>query len=108
VGRARTRPGEERALAARVYRALGMRILAERKSRLYDAALEHFAQARRCYERAGLTEGWEDLVRKVRGEHHRKKGLMAVFEARVAGNAPQAEPAFLERAKARWLTTPRG
>jgi tetratricopeptide (TPR) repeat protein len=90
-------------VAARVYRALGVRILQERKSKLYDAALAHFAQARRCYERAGLTEGWEGLVREVRGEHHRKKGFMAAFEDLAAGNAPRAEPPFLERAKARWL-----
>jgi uncharacterized Zn finger protein len=85
-----------------------VRILEERKSKLYDAALAHFAQARRCYERAGLTKGWEGLVREVRAEHHRKKGFMAAFEERVAGNAPHAEPAFLERAKARWLPPPRG
>jgi tetratricopeptide (TPR) repeat protein len=95
-------------VAARVYRALGVRILEERKSKLYDAALAHFAHARRCYERAGLTEGWEGLVLEVRGGHHRKKGFIVAFEELVAGKAPRAEPAFLERAKARWLPPPRG
>jgi tetratricopeptide (TPR) repeat protein len=95
-------------VAARVYRALGVRILREAKSKLYEAALEHIGHARRCYERAGLTEGWEDLVRDVRGEHYRKKGFMGAFEELVAGRTRDAEPAFLERAKTRWLTPPRG
>jgi hypothetical protein len=33
---------------------------------------------------------------------------MAAFEELVAGRTWDAEPAFLERAKARWLTPPRG
>ena len=41
-------------VAAKVYRALGMRILKAKKSKYYDAALVNFEDARRCYERAGL------------------------------------------------------
>ena len=41
------------AVAARVYRALGMRILNAKKSKYYDAALSNFEDAKRCYEKAG-------------------------------------------------------
>lgn len=41
-------------VAAKVYRALGLRILREKKSKYYGAALSHLEAARRCYERAGL------------------------------------------------------
>jgi len=39
-------------VAAKVYRALGIRILEAKKSKYYDAALSNFEDARRCYERA--------------------------------------------------------
>ncbi len=93
-------------VAAKVYRALGMRILKAKKSKYYDAALSNFEDARRCYERAGLGAKWESLVREVRAEHHRKSGFMSGFEEMVAGAGPSAKPTFLERAKARWSTSP--
>jgi len=40
-------------LAARLWRAQGMRIVNAAKSKYYDAALSNFGRARRCYERAG-------------------------------------------------------
>jgi tetratricopeptide (TPR) repeat protein len=89
-------------VAAKVYRALGMRILRSKKSKYYDAALSNFESARRCYERAGLGAQWESLVREIRAEHHRKVGFMPGFEAVVAGAGPSTRPTFLERAKARW------
>ena len=46
-------------VAAKMYRALGMRILKAKKSKYYDAALSNFEDARRCYERAGLGAKWE-------------------------------------------------
>jgi len=95
-------------VAAKVYRALGMRILKAKKSKYYDAALSNFEDARRCYERAGLAATWASLVREVRGEHHRKTGFMTGFEVVVAGSRPSAKPTFLERAKARWSTSPEG
>jgi hypothetical protein len=93
-------------VAAKVYRALGMRILKAKKSKYYDAALSNFEDARRCYVRAGLGPKWESLVREVRAEHHRKTGFMSGFEELVAGGGPSAKPTFLERAKARWSTSP--
>ncbi len=89
-------------VAAKVYRALGMRILKAKKSKYYDAALSNLEDARRCYERAGLSNKWEGLVRKLRAEHHRKTGFMSGFEEVVAGGGPSVKPTFLERAKARW------
>jgi uncharacterized Zn finger protein len=93
-------------VAAKVYRALGMRILKAKKSKYYDAALANFEDARRCYERAGLGGMWEALVQAVCAEHHRKTGFMVGFEEMVAGASPSAKPTFLERAKARWSTVP--
>lgn len=89
-------------VAARLYRALGMRILKAKKSKYYEAALSSFEDARRCYERAGLAPRWAALVGEIRAQHHRKVGFMAGFEEVVAGGGPNARPTFLERAKARW------
>ena len=89
-------------VAAKLYRALGMRILKQKKSRYYDAALSNFEDAKGCYERAGLGAKWESLVREVRAEHCRKTGFMSGFEAVVADAGSSAKPTFLERAKVRW------
>jgi hypothetical protein len=95
-------------VAGKVYRALGVRILKEKKSKYYGAALSHLEEARRCYERAGLRAEWEEIVRTVRADHHRKVGFMAGFEEVVAGGGPSAKPSFLERAKARWTRSSGG
>lgn len=95
-------------VAAKVYRALGMRILKEKKSKYYGAALFHLEETRRCYERAGLRTEWDEVVRAVRADHRRKVGFMAGFEELVAGVGPSAKPSFLERAKARWARSPGG
>lgn len=89
-------------VAAKVYRALGMRMLNAKKSKYYGAALSNFRAAKRCYERSGLHRDWEALVADVRRAHHRKAGFMADFERLVAGHGPSNEPSFLERARSRW------
>ena len=89
-------------LAARLWRAQGMRIVNAGKSKYYTAALSNFHRAKRCFERAGLTAQWEATVAQVRADHRRKSGFMLGFEHVVAGGAPREEPSFLERAKARW------
>ena len=86
----------------KVYRALGVRILREKKSKYYGSALCHLEEARRCYERAGLLTAWEELVGAIRTDHRRKIGFMAGFEEVVAGGGPSTKPSFIERAKARW------
>ena len=89
-------------VAARLWRAQGMRIVNAKKSKYYDAALSNFESAKRCFERAGLAAEWVKTVSQVRAEHHRKTGFMSGFESLVAGAGPSDEPSFLERAKARW------
>jgi hypothetical protein len=89
-------------VAAKVYRALGMRIVNAKKSKYYDAALSHFERAKRCYERSGLHREWATLVADVRRAHHRKAGFMADFERLAAGHDPGDAPSFLERARSRW------
>jgi tetratricopeptide (TPR) repeat protein len=93
-------------VAARMYRALGMRILQAKRSKYYEAALANFEDARGCYERAGLGANWERLVGKVRAEHYRKTRFMCGFEEVVVGGGRSTKPTFLERAKGRWLPSP--
>jgi hypothetical protein len=95
-------------IAARLWRAQGMRILSAKKSKYYGAALSNFEKAKRCFERAGLASEWEKIVRQVRADHHRKKGFLSGFERLVAGAGPSDEPSFLQRAKARWGGRQRG
>jgi uncharacterized Zn finger protein len=61
-------------VAAKVYRALGMRILKAKKSKYYDAALSNLEDARRCYERAGLSKKWEGLVQELRSSPRLGRG----------------------------------
>ncbi len=88
-------------LAARLWRAQGLRIVNGKKSKYYDAAVSNFERAHRCYERAGLNAEWVQLVLEVRARHHRKIAFLSGFEAVVAGRRI-APLSFLERAKARW------
>ena len=67
-------------VAAKVYRALCMRILNAKKSKYYDAALSNLEDAKRCYEKAGLGGTWSHLVQQIRRDHHRKAGFMGRFE----------------------------
>ena len=92
----------EPGLAARLWRAQGMRIVNKSKSKYYDAALTNFEHARRCYERAGRGAEWADTVHHIRANHRRKTGFMPAFEALAADAGRTAKPSFLERAKTRW------
>lgn len=89
-------------VAARVYRALGMRIVNAGKAKYYDTALDNLEHAKKCYVKGGLGADWEALVTDVRERHYRKKGFMAGFEQIVSGAPKHEEPTFLERAKRRW------
>lgn len=79
-----------------------MRILNGKKSKYYDSALADFENARRCFEKAGLTTEWKRTVAKVNVQHHRKTGFMPGFEKIVQGSGPSTQPSFIELAKARW------
>ena len=87
--------------AAKLYRAMGFRILNAKKSKYYENALESFETARDLYWKAGLDSEWESLVRTVRTDHARKYGFISGFERIVAGGSMEG-PSFAERAKARW------
>jgi len=89
-------------LAARLWRAQGMRIVDAKKSKYYEAALSNFERARDCYQRAGLAAEWEKTVRQVRAAHFRKTGFISGFESLAVGARRADKPSFLERAKARW------
>jgi Family of unknown function (DUF6880) len=89
-------------VAAKLYRALGLRILMAKKSKYYGAAVSHFAQAKQCYEQATLEREWQVLVDAVRRTHGRKYGFMPEFERIVAGQPKPQEASFLERAQQRW------
>lgn len=89
-------------VTARLWCALGMRIVDAKKSKYYAAALSNFERARRCFERAGLVDQWQRIVQTVRRDHHRKAGFIAGFEEIVAGSGPSRRLSFLQRAKARW------
>jgi uncharacterized Zn finger protein len=89
-------------IAARVYRALCMRIVNAGKSKYYEAALDNIEHAKNCYGKAGLDADWKSVVADIRERHYRKKGFMAGFEAIISDAPKRVEPTFLERAKARW------
>ena len=92
-------------LAARLWKAQGMRILNAQKSKYYDAALENLEAAMRCYGKAVLGSEWEKAIARIRAEHHRKGAFMPGFEALLVGKGPSKRPTFLEAAKARWSGT---
>jgi tetratricopeptide (TPR) repeat protein len=87
--------------AAKLYRALGMRILNSKKSKYYDAALEHFQSARRIYLKAGGEAEWQAIVNVIQTEHSRKKGFLLGLGLIEAGKSPRG-PSFAERAQERW------
>lgn len=89
-------------VAARLWRAQGMRIVNAGKSKYYAAAIRNFGDAKRCYERAGQAAEWAKIVIEVRAAHHRKSGFMPGFEKVAFGSGPIDEPSFLDRARARW------
>lgn len=88
-------------VAAKVYRALAMRVVNAGKSNYYDAALSNFEHARKCYLKAGLDDQWESIAQDVR---HRplKTGFLAQFERIAAGVTKSATPTLLQRARRRW------
>ncbi|HKI48762.1 MAG TPA: hypothetical protein VKA69_05520 [Desulfobacteria bacterium] len=88
-------------VAARLYQAMGLRIVNAKKSKYYDAAISNFEQAKRCYEKAGLESIWLELVKNIRNVHSRKYGFMPRFEQVAKGRGPSTKPSFIELAKTR-------
>jgi hypothetical protein len=92
-------------VAAKVFRAMGMRILNAKKSKYYHEALENFEDARNCYARARMNHQWDAVVAQVRREHYRKVGFMPGFERLVAGQSPGQKLSYIDRAPHRLKTT---
>jgi hypothetical protein len=105
-----TEPAAERlakthpSVAARVFRALCIRIVNAGMSKYYGAALSHLEKAKICYRSAGLDAQWQALTAEIRREHFRKSAFMPGFERIVRDARPQREPSFLDRARGRWAS----
>jgi len=88
--------------AAKIYSALGMRIVKKGKSKYYQYALEHFRKACKLYEKAGRNPLWLDLVEKVRKDHSRKYSFIGYFEEIVDRRPQKRSEPFETRALKRW------
>jgi uncharacterized Zn finger protein len=88
--------------AAKVYSALGMRILKKGKSNYYQYALEHFSKVQKLYGKAGRDQLWMDLVERVRRDHYRKYSFIPHFEKIVAGRPLKKSESFKTRIRKRW------
>lgn len=90
-------------VAAKLYRALAVRILDAAKSKYYDAALSHLREARLCYEKAGRRDEWTALSAQLRERHRRKARIVDGLTNIEAGERRRRkEPSLLERARQRW------
>jgi hypothetical protein len=95
---AKTHPG----VAAKIFRALCVRIVDAGKSKYYHEALSNLEKAKNCYQSAGLDAQWQALAAEIRREHQRKSSFMPGFERIVRDSGPAKEPSFLDRARDRW------
>jgi tetratricopeptide (TPR) repeat protein len=86
---------------AKLYYALGSRILHAGKSKYYGAALEHFEKARDLFRQAGRSSEWQVLAAGVRTANFRKKGFLAEFELIISGKSKRS-PSFAKQAQQRW------
>ena len=94
-----TRPHPD--VAARLFRAIALQIVNERKSKSYRSALSNLRRAKTCYEKAGRVDQWDSLVKDIRRRHHRKTSFMPKFEEIVQGE-PAKDATFLDAAKKSW------
>ena len=88
--------------AAKIYGALGLRILKKGKSNYYQYALEHFRHVCKLYEKAGRLQLWIDLVERVRRDHSRKYSFIGDFEEIVERRPLKKSDSFETRALKRW------
>ena len=88
-------------VAAKLYQAMGLRIVNAKKSKYYDAAISNFEQAKRCYIKAGLESTWIELVEDVRNNHSKKYSFIPEFEQVVEEKGPSTRPSFIELANKR-------
>jgi tetratricopeptide (TPR) repeat protein len=85
--------------AAKVYRALAMRILKAGKSKYYSIAIKHFKELRILYKKIGCEKEWSSLVESIRKGHSRKYSFINKFEKMLSGEYPKS---FVEKARKRW------
>ena len=88
--------------AAKIYRALGMRIIKSGKSKYYQAALEHFQKAKELYEKSGQNQKWSSIVAIVRKNHYRKYGFINDFETIVTDGKLESAESFESKVQKRW------
>jgi len=88
--------------AAKVYGALGMRIVKSGKSEYYPHAIEHLRRTKRLAEKAGHPDMWSLLVEEVRKDHSRKRSFIGDFEEIAAGRSRRVSDSFEKKAKERW------
>jgi len=81
--------------AAKIYSALGMRILKKGKSDYYRYALEHFRKVQKLCGKAGRDQLWIDLAERVRRDHFRKYRFIPYFE-KIVAEFPQKNPNHLK------------
>lgn len=89
--------------AAKIYGAMGMRILKKGKTKYYRHGLEHFRRARKLYKKADYEQMWASLVDRVRKNHSRKYSFIGDFEKIVAGRGPESPETFEKRVRKRWV-----
>ncbi len=82
--------------SAKLYRALGIRILISKKSKYYHYALDYFEKAKNLYQKSQLQEEWTFVIKTIRENHSRKYSFMGDFEKLVKGHISKP-PSFLER-----------
>ena len=86
--------------SAKLYRALGLRIVNAGKSKYYSEALSHFESSRDLLCAAGHAAEWQSLVGTVRVAHSRKSGFLSAFGRIVSGKSHP--PSYAEQAQAHW------
>jgi uncharacterized Zn finger protein len=89
--------------AAKIYGAMGMRILKKGKTKYYWYALEHFQRAGKLYKKVGHEQMWVSLVDRVRKDHSRKYSFIGDFEKIVSGRWPDSPETFEKRVRKRWV-----
>jgi hypothetical protein len=109
---ARTHP----AVAAKVFRALCVRILSAAKSKYYHEALANLEEARRCYKAAGLDERWRELVIEIRREYRaspvscpaskQSSQPLEAYKAKPPTPHPAAPPAPARMPSRAWPSCP--
>lgn len=85
--------------AAKVYRALAMRIVNAGKSKYYSIAINHFKELKTLYKKIGCEKEWLSLVESIKKDHSRKYSFINKFEKLLAGEYPKS---FAEKARTRW------